>query len=356
MDESSIKFEVKKKAPVFNNIDEYESYLSDKINYSLSIFQQSMKDFRLFKKIFEPEGEKKEVDICENVFLLFQEIKESPIFCNKLINNVKNHNNGMVNDKPEKKRAHYYFSKENGTNLAVTELLNPFEQKEIANELIEPRLFSKKSEISEISSIISEKIQTIAKKKFEIAFEEGVEAERWTNDGIAINRKEEDKKGESKIISPSMRRIIIQKSINRLYPKPIHREGMDDQFFVDKINEYNSNGNYLSKKVNFSNLYKELKIPQKEDFKGDPLNDIKLADDVINSYLNDKSRREKNNSKINVSKKNEEEEVFKRGDLFFEKKDFLITKSKIYIKVDRKDKFKDFKIMGEPLNNESKFF
>ena len=48
--------------------------------------------------------------------------------------------------------------------------------------------------------------------------------------------------------------------------------------------------------------------------------------------------------------------IFKRGDLLFEQKDLLITKSKMYIKVDRKDKYKDFKIFGEPIDNKSKFF
>ena len=28
----------------------------------------------------------------------------------------------------------------------------------------------------------------------------------------------------------------------------------------------------------------------------------------------------------------------------------------MYIKVDRKDKYKDFKIFGEPIDNKSKFF
>ena len=54
--------------------------------------------------------------------------------------------------------------------------------------------------------------------------------------------------------------------------------------------------------------------------------------------------------------KKEDISFFKRGDLYFDKKDLLITKSKMYIKVDRKDKDRDFKLFGEPLNNKSKFF
>ena len=152
-----------------------------------------------------------------------------------------------------------------------------------------------------------------------------------------------------------MKKKIVENAVKRLYQKPNLREGITDQFYIDKINEYNYNGDYLVKKVNFNTIFKELKIQPKEDYKGDPKNDLKLADDVIKEYFEEKSEKDKNSSKNSMSKK-EDISFFKRGDLYFDKKDLLITKSKMYIKVDRKDKDRDFKLFGEPLNDKSKFF
>ena len=75
---------------------------------------------------------------------------------------------------------------------------------------------------------------------------------------------------------------------------------------------------------------------------------------LLMNILMKKKTKEKNNSKIIPSKN--VSGIFKRGDLLFEQKDLLITKSKMYIKVDRKDKNRDFKIFGEPLDESSKYF
>ena len=48
-----------------------------------------------------------------------------------------------------------------------------------------------------------------------------------------------------------MKRKIVNNAVKRLCPKPYVREGINDQ---DKINEYNYNGHYLTKKVNFHNI------------------------------------------------------------------------------------------------------
>jgi hypothetical protein len=342
-----------KQAPVFNSIDEYESYINDNIKDSLSVFMNSMKDFDIFRKMFSANEARKEVNISHNLEELLEELKESSIALTQVTKNVKQFSEEKTTQRPKRKRVHYYFCKENGTNLAVTEILNPFEQREIPDELMQTRFFLKKTEVKCINELICLKIRNILQKKFRIAFEEGVENERWTKDGIEIQNTEKDKL-EQKLYNTIMRRKIVNNAVKRLYPKPSVREGINDQFYVDKINEYNYNGKYLTKKVNFQTLFKEFKIQPKEDFKGDPLNDLKLADDIIKEYNNEKAR-DKNNSKNNGSKK-EEESFFKRGDLLFDKKDLLITKSKMYIKVDRKDKNRDFKLLGEPLNDKSKFF
>jgi hypothetical protein len=82
-----------------------------------------------------------------------------------------------------------------------------------------------------------------------------------------------------------MKKKIVENAVKRLYQKPNLREGITDQFYIDKINEYNYNGDYLVKKVNFNTIFKELKIQPKEDYKGDPKTDLKLADDVIKEYF-----------------------------------------------------------------------
>lgn len=342
-----------KKEPTFNSIDEYESYLNDSIKDSLSVFLNFMKDYDIFRKMFSKEA-KKEVNINKNLEQLLEELKQSPKALTLVSKNVKQFSEEKTTTRPPRKRVHYYFCKENGTNFAVSNILNPFEQREIPNDLMQPRYFLKKTEIKCINEKICLKIRNIVQEKFRIAFEEGIENERWTKDGIEIQNKDKNE-AEKKFYDTAMRRKIVNNAVKRLYPKPSIREGITDQFYVDKINEYNFNGKYLSKKINFQNLFKELKIQNKEDYKGDPINDLKLTDNIIKEYNEEKLNKDKNNSKTNGSKK-EDDNIFKRGDLLFDKKDLLITKSKMYIKVDRKDKNRDFKILGEPLNNKSKFF
>jgi hypothetical protein len=313
-----------------------------------------MKDFDIFRKMFSTEEARKEVNISHNLEQLLEEIKESPIALTQISYKIKNHLDEKSYDRPQKRRVHYYFSKENGTNLGVTNFLNPFEQRELSNDLIYPRLYLKQSEVKSINEIIIKKIAKEVKQKFRIAFEEGVENERWTKDGIELQKTDKENISQ-KVYNNMMKKKIVENAVKRLYQKPNLREGITDQFYIDKINEYNYNGDYLVKKVNFNTIFKELKIQPKEDYKGDPKTDLKLADDVIKEYFEEKSEKDKNSSKNSMSKK-EDISFFKRGDLYFDKKDLLITKSKMYIKVDRKDKDRDFKLFGEPLNDKSKFF
>ena len=89
---------------------------------------------------------------------------------------------------------------------------------------------------------------------------------------------------------------------------------------------------------------------------------LKLKISLIKSLPKTDKRIKKTQSRIKlgtktpIMPKKEENDIFQRGDLFFEQKDLLITKSKMYIKVDRKDKNKDFKLFGEPLDDTYKFF
>ena len=346
---------IPEKKEVFNSIDEYESHINDNIKDSLSVFVNIISNADTFKKISSLENVKKELNISQNLELILYELHQSKLASNQIEETIRKNFEEKDQKKIIRHRVHYYFSKENGTNLAVTEYLNPFEQKELGNDFIEQRFFSKSSEIDCIKGIICQKIKKILKKKFRLAYEEGVDNERWTKDGLEIpNKKKEDI--EAKLHEDMIKRKIVKNTIKRLYPKPKVREGINNQFYIDKINEYNYNGKYLTKKANYETLIKDLKFQRKEDYKIDPINDLKLTDDIINEYFDEKKMKEKNNSKIIPTRK-EESGIFKRGDLLFEQKDLLITKSKIYIKVDRKDKDRDFKLFGEPLDDSSsKYF
>ena len=346
---------IPEKKEVFNSIDEYESHINDNIKDSLSVFVNIISNADTFKKISSLENVKKELNISQNLELILYELHQSKLASNQIEETIRKNFEEKDQKKIIRHRVHYYFSKENGTNLAVTEYLNPFEQKELGNDFIEQRFFSKSSEIDCIKGIICQKIKKILKKKFRLAYEEGVDNERWTKDGLEIpNKKKEDI--EAKLHEDMIKRKIVKNTIKRLYPKPKVREGINNQFYVDKINEYNYNGKYLTKKANYETLIKDLKFQRKEDYKMDPINDLKLTDDIINEYFDEKKMKEKNNSKIIPTRK-EESGIFKRGDLLFEQKDLLITKSKMYIKVDRKDKDRDFKLFGEPLDDSSsKYF
>ena len=346
---------IPEKKEVFNSIDEYESHINDNIKDSLSVFVNIISNADTFKKISSLENVKKELNISQNLELILYELHQSKLASNQIEETIRKNFEEKDQKKIIRHRVHYYFSKENGTNLAVTEYLNPFEQKELGNDFIEQRFFSKSSEIDCIKGIICQKIKKILKKKFRLAYEEGDDNERWTKDGLEIpNKKKEDI--EAKLHEDMIKRKIVKNTIKRLYPKPKVREGINNQFYVDKINEYNYNGKYLTKKANYETLIKDLKFQRKEDYKIDPINDLKLTDDIINEYFDEKKMKEKNNSKIIPTRK-EESGIFKRGDLLFEQKDLLITKSKMYIKVDRKDKDRDFKLFGEPLDDSSsKYF
>ena len=346
---------IPEKKEVFNSIEEYESHINDNIKDSLSVFVNIISNADTFKKISSLENVKKELNISQNLELILYELHQSKLASNQIEETIRKNFEEKDQKKIIRHRVHYYFSKENGTNLAVTEYLNPFEQKELGNDFIEQRFFSKSSEIDCIKGIICQKIKKILKKKFRLAYEEGVDNERWTKDGLEIpNKKKEDI--EAKLHEDMIKRKIVKNTIKRLYPKPKVREGINNQFYVDKINEYNYSGKYLTKKANYETLIKDLKFQRKEDYKIDPINDLKLTDDIINEYFDEKKMKEKNNSKIIPTRK-EESGIFKRGDLLFEQKDLLITKSKMYIKVDRKDKDRDFKLFGEPLDDSSsKYF
>ena len=66
-------------------------------------------------------------------------------------------------------------------------------------------------------------------KKFRIAFDEGLENERWTKEDIEIQNKEKENV-EQKLYNISMKRKIVNNAVKRLYPKPSVREGINDKY------------------------------------------------------------------------------------------------------------------------------
>ena len=127
-----------------------------------------MKDYDIFRKIFSPEEVKKEVNISHNLEELLEELKESLTTLTQVAKNLKEYSEEKLGVRPKRKRVHYYFCKENGTNLAVTEILNPFDQREISNELMKARLYYKKSELKIINELICLKIRNVLQKNLEL--------------------------------------------------------------------------------------------------------------------------------------------------------------------------------------------
>jgi len=138
---------IPEKKEVFNSIDEYESHINDNIKDSLSVFINIISNADTFNKISSLEKVKKELNISQNIELVLYEILQSKLASNQIEETIRKNFEEKDQKKIIRQRVHYYFSKENGTNLAVTEYLNPFEQKELGNDFIEPRFFSKSSEI-----------------------------------------------------------------------------------------------------------------------------------------------------------------------------------------------------------------
>ena len=121
---------------IFNSIDEYESHLNDNIKDSLSVFVNVINSGDIHKKISSLVDIKKELNISHNLETLLYELGDSKSALDQIEDTIKKNLEEKGQKKIIKKRVHYYFSKENGTNLAVTEYLNPFEQKEIKEKMI----------------------------------------------------------------------------------------------------------------------------------------------------------------------------------------------------------------------------
>ena len=340
------------KKSMFSSLEEYEAKVSEKIGDKVSLFEKIMIDNDINNKLLYANKKltgEDEVIVDKNTEDMIKEMKKSDIILNLIKNNIKLHNE-LKEERKIKRPKHYYYCKENGSNLAVSNFKNFFGQNYISLTANKNIFFGKIGEVSLVKDIFIKLLKGQIKKKFDIVSMENennkpssLEINVETTNNIAINKK---------LLNKEEVKEIISRSIERLYPKPKFRGDIfDDQFYVDKINEYNLNG-HLHKKLNIDDIIDDMKIERKKPYEDNLKLKIKLSENVFKNYLD---KREKMKQLRKIEKKNKlqaQSDLLKRGDLIFNDKNILITRSKFYLRVDR-NKMEDLRLFGHSENNEN---
>ena len=340
------------KKNIFSSLEEYEAKVSEKIGDKVSLFTKIMLDNDINYKLIYMEKKlsgEDEVIVDKNTQDMIEEMKTSDIILNLIKNNIKLHGE-LKDEKKIKRPKHYYYCKENGSNLAVSNFRNFFGQNYISFTANKNIFFGKIGEVSLVKDIFIKLLKGQIKKKFDIVSMENennkpssLEINVETTNNIAINKK---------LLNKEEVKEIISRSIERLYPKPKFRGDIfDDQFYVDKINEYNLNG-HLHKKLNIDDIIDDMKIERKKPYEDNLKLKIKLSENVFKNYLD---KREKMKQLRKIEKKNKlqsQSDLLKRGDLVFNDNNILITRSKFYLRVDR-NKMEDLRLFGHSENNEN---
>ena len=341
------------KKNMFSTLEEYEAKVSEKIADKVSLFSKIMIDNDINHKLLyvnEKLTGEDEVIVDKNTEDMIKEIKKSDIILNLIKNNIKLHNE-LKDERKIKRPKHYYYCKENGSNLAVSNFKNFFNQNYISLTANKNIFFSKKGEVSLIKDIFIKTLKEQIKKKFNIVFMDN-ENNKPSSLEINVETTNNLQNGNKKYLNREEVKEIISKSIERLYPKPKFRGDIfDDQFYVDKINEYNLNG-HLQKKLNIDDIIDDMKIERKKPYDDNLKLKIKLSENVFKNYLN---KKEKMKNLRKIEKKNKlqaQSDLLKRGDLIFNDKNILITRSKFYLRVDR-NKMEDLRLFGHAENNEN---
>ena len=341
------------KKNMFSTLEEYEAKVSEKIADKVSLFSKIMIDNDINHKLLyvnEKLTGEDEVIVDKNTEDMIKEIKKSDIILNLIKNNIKLHNE-LKEERKIKRPKHYYYCKENGSNLAVSNFKNFFNQNYISLTANKNIFFSKKGEVSLIKDIFIKTLKEQIKKKFNIVFMDN-ENNKPSSLEINVETTNNLQNGNKKYLNREEVKEIISKSIERLYPKPKFRGDIfDDQFYVDKINEYNLNG-HLQKKLNIDDIIDDMKIERKKPYDDNLKLKIKLSENVFKNYLD---KREKMKQLRKIEKKNKlqaQSDLLKRGDLIFNDKNILITRSKFYLRVDR-NKMEDLRLFGHAENNEN---
>ena len=340
------------KKSMFSSLEEYEAKVSEKIGDKVSLFEKIMIDNDINNKLLYANKKltgEDEVIVDKNTEDMIKEMKKSDIILNLIKNNIKLHNE-LKEERKIKRPKHYYYCKENGSNLAVSNFKNFFGQNYISLTANKNIFFGKIGEVSLVKDIFIKLLKGQIKKKFDIVSIENennkpssLEINVETTNNIAINKK---------LLNKEEVKEIISRSIERLYPKPKFRGDIfDDQFYVDKINEYNLNG-HLHKKLNIDDIIDDMKIERKKPYEDNLKLKIKLSENVFKNYLD---KREKMKQLRKIEKKNKlqsQSDLLKRGDLVFNDNNILITRSKFYLRVDR-NKMEDLRLFGHSENNEN---
>ena len=342
---------------LFENIENFEKKFQEKIRDKTDLFYKIMTDNDIFNKLVtnkthqknNDEDEQSDIIVDGNVKTFIEELNQSVLITNLIQSNIKIRNE-IKDEKIIRRPKFYTYCRENGSNLAVSNFFDFFDQKSIRNKLQPPKFYSKFSELELISNLFKNLFFKQIKRKFEFAFEDSENNDKtifFNNNNNLTNKLigTENEKNNSKIYSKSQIKNMINNSIERLFPKPKIKEKFDDNFFINIINEARTKGE-LNKKLNIQQQCESMKINKKKDLNVDLKFSCDVENEIVKNYYLQKSLIQKKNN----FNKNKKEKIFKRGQLEFNEKNLLNTHSKLYIRVDRKNQ-NDLKLLGKQINN-----
>ena len=330
---------------IFDKIDEFESKVSDQIKDKLSLFTKIMTDTDMYEKLILNQGNNEEVTPDAGTKDLVDEIKSDKKVqelvyekC-KSYGKVENKKEILVNKGQKSNKRKKFDSKVYASNLSVSQYINYFDQKIINKTSKSCQFYNKESECGLISELLREALIARLKKKVFIAANEAKQISKnqifsYNNDkDQSFNKQDVSRQSETE-----QERInkIIDGSVERLFPKQRPKEDyLSDTFFVNKINECRNEGS-LNSKIDVERLIEDLKINVINNYEGDIKENLKLTDDIITNYYNNKfliqQLKERQNKRSIIEAKDMN---FQRGDINFSPNLLLKTKSKLYVRVNR---------------------
>jgi hypothetical protein len=263
---------------LFENIENFEKKFQEKIRDKTDLFYKIMTDNDIFNKLVtnkthqknNDEDEQSDIIVDGNVKTFIEELNQSVLITNLIQSNIKIRNE-IKDEKIIRRPKFYTYCRENGSNLAVSNFLDFFDQKSIRNKIQPPKFYSKFSELELISNLFKNLFFKQIKRKFEFAFEDSENNDKtifFNNNNNLTNKLigTENEKNNSKIYSKSQIKNMINNSIERLFPKPKIKEKFDDNFFINIINEARTKGE-LNKKLNIQQQCESMKINKKKRLK-----------------------------------------------------------------------------------------
>ena len=351
---------------LFNTIDEYEAKMNEQIKDKLSLFTKIMLETDMYEKFILNQDKNEEVNPEPNTKEIIEEIKNEKKIMSLIYQNCKNY--GKINKDNQKnpkktqknknkniKNKNIFDSKAYSSNLTVSQYINYFDQKTINQTNKICQFYSKDTETELISKIVIQNFTNQIKKKLFIACHDDLLSpgkpkffSYKCDKESSVDKQETEEQSETEL---EKRLHIINQSIERLYPKPKPKDDyLSDEFFIEKINRCRKEGN-LSTLLDIDKLISELKINRINNYEGDIKENVKLTDDIITNYYNNKYLMQelmgKQNKKNILYNKGKDE--FHRGDINLTEKMLLNTKSKLYVRVNRNRD--DLLLIGKQIKN-----